>query len=204
MARSDRPFARPAARFKPQPKVLVLCEDAKSARDYLDDAARDFRAFASVEHCGRTDPPGIVAEALSRQHGYEEIHCVFDRDDHPGFDQARSDAKQSEKICVVTSYPCFEFWLLMHFGYRRTPFRSAGTRSAGDQLLRELRNQAEMSDYAKGNAKGLYASLTSRLPEARKHAARALVDAIDTREPNPSTQIHLLIARFEPLSEPRP
>lgn len=204
MARNDRPFARQAPRFKPQPKVLVLCEDAKSARDYLDDAARDFRAFASVQHCGRTDPPGIVAEALSRQQNYEEVHCVFDRDDHPGFEQALSDATQSEKICVVASYPCFEFWLLLHFGYRRTPFRSAGTRSAGDQLLRELRNQAGMSDYAKGNTKGLYALLASRLPEARKHAARALVDATETGEPNPSTQIHQLIARFEQLSEPRP
>lgn len=71
-------------------------------------------------------------------------------------------------------------------------------------MLRELRSQTEMNDYAKGKATGLYARLTSRLPEARKHAARALVDANNTGEPNPSTQIHLLIARFEQLSEPTP
>lgn len=205
MARSDRPFDRKAPRFKPQPRVLVLCEDAKSARDYLDDAARDFRAFASVQHCGRTDPPGIVAEALtlSRQHDIDEIHCVFDRDDHPGFGQALSDSAQSEKIRVVASYPCFEFWLLLHFGYRRTPFRSAGNRSAGDQVLRELRGQPDMAAYAKGTTKGLYALLANRLPAARRHAARALRDATDTNEFNPSTQIHELITRFEQLSEPR-
>lgn len=159
MTRTDRPFDRKGPRFKPQPKVLVLCEDTRSARDYLDDAARDFRAFASVQHCDPTDPPGIVAEALSRQQDYEEIHSVFDRDDHPGFEQALLDATQSEKICVVASYPCFEFWLLLHFGYRRAPFRSAGTRSSDDQLLRELRNQAKMNDYAKG-----FEQLSTRRP----------------------------------------
>lgn len=204
MARSDRPFDRKAPRFKPQPRVLVLCEDARSARDYLDDAAKDIRAFASVQHCGRTDPPGIGADAQSRRHDYEEIHCVFDRDDHPGFDQAPSDSTQSDKIRVVASYPCFEFWLLLHFGYRRTPLRSAGNRSAGDQVLRDLRGQPDMSAYAKGVAKGLYALLAMRLPEARRHAERALRDAMDTRELNPSTRIHELITRFEQLSTPHP
>lgn len=61
-----------------------------------------------------------------------------------------------------------------------------------------------MSAYAKGVAKGLYALLAMRLPEARRHAERALRDAMDTRELNPSTRIHELITRFEQLSTPHP
>lgn len=69
MARTLSAFERKKPSLKQQPRVLVLCEDTKSSRDYLADAARHFRAHAEVDivHCGKNDPLSIVNEAIKRQ-----------------------------------------------------------------------------------------------------------------------------------------
>jgi hypothetical protein len=90
MARSIRLFDRKAPRFKPQPKVLILCEDSKSGKRYLEEAAFHFRANAQVEiaHCGITHPSGIVKTAIARQKGFDKVFCALDRDMHLCFERA--------------------------------------------------------------------------------------------------------------------
>lgn len=110
MARFDR--AKP--RFKPQPTVLVICEDTKSGKRYLEDASLYFRVRVQVDiiHCGNTDPKGIVKEAISRQGKFDHVFCAIDRDTHKNFDEVLNLANTSKKVEVIVSYPCFEFWLL--------------------------------------------------------------------------------------------
>lgn len=68
MPRSALSFKRGKPRFKPQPQILIICEDSRSAKTYLEEAAIYFRASAKVEitHCGYTDPKGIVQYAIRR------------------------------------------------------------------------------------------------------------------------------------------
>jgi hypothetical protein len=146
MARLPDSFNRPKSRFKPQPTVLVICEDSKSGLNYLKDASRYFRVDAKIEisHCGRTDPKGIVEEALARQNKFDQVYCVIDRDSHPSFMEAIRLAGASDKVCVIASFPCFEYWLLLHFGYCRKPYSAVGNDSAADNLIKDLRKNVGM------------------------------------------------------------
>jgi hypothetical protein len=197
-------FKRKEPQFRPQLRVLVLCEDSKSSKTYYEDAAKHFRAYALVEiaHCGNTDPLGIVTEALRREKNFERIYCAIDRDSHHSWDSAHKAASGSRKVKVIASYPCFELWLLLHFTYSRAPYVANASHSAGEQLLRDLRKISDMSDYAKGNVTGLFATLVDRLSAAITHAKRGVQAREAEGEPNPSTEIHLLIQAFEELSKP--
>ena len=44
---------------------------------------------------------------------FDEIGCVFDRDEHPHVEGALHEARDSG-ICTVLSNPCFELWLVLH------------------------------------------------------------------------------------------
>lgn len=204
MGRSANSFNRPSARFKPQARVLILCEDTKSGKTYLENASKHYRSFASVEfaHCGHTDPKGIVAEAVGRERDFEEIYCVLDRDSHAGWTEALSAALASQKVRVIPSYPSFEYWILIHFLFTRAPQNSAGGLSASDRIVRELKNQPGMNQYAKSYKGNLFSDLLQRLPVAIQNSQRGLIEADQTNEPNPSTLIHELLARLEALSSP--
>jgi hypothetical protein len=200
-------FQRRKAVFKVQPRLLVLCEDTKSCLVYLQEAAHHFRAYADVAiaHCGRTDPKGIVMEASKRLSSYDQVFCAIDRDTHHGFDEALAIAARTQgKVEVIASFPCYEFWLYLHFKKSRKPYQAAGNDSAADRVLKDLRKCAEMTDYGKGKSEGLFGELLARLPRARVHAAEVLAAAEAENELNPSTRLHDLIALFESLAQPLP
>ncbi len=201
-------FTRTGGKFKPQPTVLVICEDSKSGKSYLQDAAQHFRAHVNVEivHCGATDPGNIVKEALKRRARFEQVYCVIDRDRHETFDSAQRllKANKDTNVELIVSYPCYEFWLLLHFGYCRPAYQAQGNKSPGEMVVADLRKKPDMQDYAKGDTTELFARLLTRLPDARKHAAKVLGDVAQTNELNPSTALHLLLDQFEVLGQLQP
>lgn len=205
MARTADSFRRKESRFRQLPTVLVLCEDLKSGKSYLEDAAIHFRANAKVEiaHCGVTHPKGIVERAIERQNKFDKVFCAIDRDTHESFDEAIRLAAAHQKITVIASYPCFEFWLLLHFGYSRKPFARSGRHSSGDLVSIELKGKPGMENYQKSGAAGYFQKLLGDpFNDARRHAPRVLADVSKSGEPNPSTQMHLLIDEFETLATP--
>lgn len=206
MTRGSNSFKRKGARFKPQPRVLVLCEDTKSSKTYLEDASTHFRSYAVVEfaHCGHTDPLGIVKRAVARQRDFEMVYCVVDRDSHHNFDEAVKLADTEPKIELITSYPCFEFWLLLHFAYSRAPYAPAGKVSAADRVVKDLQTKPGMEAYDKGQIKGLFEILRPRLSDAKAHAVRTLIEAEQDTEFNPSSRLHILLDSLEALAILKP
>lgn len=208
MARATQSFRRKAPSLQPQPRVLILCEDTKSSLFYLQDAARHFRSYAEVEiaNIGKSDPLSIVEEAIRKQRIFESIYCVIDRDQHEGFDAALELAQgHAKKITVIASYPCYEFWLLLHFYKNTRPYISAGNKSSAELLLRDLRANDEMRDYAKGNdAADVFDKLLLRLPDARRRAAQVMAEMVQINSLNPSTRLHDLIELLEKLGQPQP
>ncbi|MFZ2169250.1 MAG: RloB family protein [Methylococcaceae bacterium] len=206
MARTPASFNRPKSRLKPQPTVLVICEDTKSGKRYLEDASQHFRATVLVEitHCGKTDPLSIVKEAISRQGKFDRVFCAIDRDTHATFDEALNLAKTSKKVGIIASYPCFEFWLLLHFGYNRKPYAAAGAHSAADLLIKDLRSHSVLENYDKGKVLDVFKlMLENGFAEARRLAPIVLNEAIASDEMNPSTRLHELFDFFEKLSSPQ-
>ena len=206
VARTVSRFERKKPSFKQQARVLVLCEDTQSSLVYLQDAARYFRSFAVVEiaHCGKTDPLNIVKEAIQRRKNYDSVYCAIDRDCHEGFDAALElAAPHALWLTVVVSYPCYEFWLLLHFRFTQKPYIGVGNKSAGDLLVKDLRGEEGMADYDKGGCQNLFDELKPLLPVARRNAAQVLKAAIAGDELNPSTRTHELIDLFEQLGTPQ-
>lgn len=202
MARNAASFKRDRARFKEQPQLLVICEDSKSSKTYLQDAVAHFRASAKVEvsHCGHTDPAGIVRNAIKRSKSFDEVICLLDRDEHDdrNLEKANWLAAAHSKIRLLVSYPCFEFWLLLHFGFTRSPFATA------QKVVKALRDKPGMEQYDKGSVFGLFRTLLPKLQDACQHAEKTLAHATEDNEPNPSTPIHRLVARLDNLGQPTP
>ncbi|MCX7172722.1 MAG: RloB family protein [Proteobacteria bacterium] len=202
MSRSSTSFNRGKARYRTQPTVLVICEDSKSCLQYLKDAARHFRAYADVDiaHCGKTDPRGIVEAAIKRSKDFDIVYCAIDRDRHETFDEALELAKaHSPKVSVIVSYPCYEFWLMLHFKKTRKPYRETATHSPGDLMVKDLRAIDDMDTYEKGQSEQLFGKLLPRLQDARVRADQVFAEALGENEMNPSTTLHRLIAKFESL-----
>lgn len=206
MTRSADSFNRRGAIYDQQPTVLVICEDTKSSKTYLEALAGHFRSGVKVvdfDHCGNTDPLGIVRAAIKRKRDYECVYCVIDRDSHENFDQAINYAS-GVGVKTIVSYPCFEYWLLLHFGCNRKPFVRTGNKSAGDNVVAELRKQPQMNNYQKGGNHNWFALLFDKYEIAKRNAVRTLDQARREGEVNPSTELHILIDTIEKLSEPKP
>lgn len=201
---AKRRFARGKARYRAQPTALVLCEDTKSCRTYLEDVRAYFRVNIEIAHCGYTDPKNILLEAQRRESKFDRIFCAIDRDEHHNYEEAAAIARRSKKIKVIASHPCFEYWLLLHFILTTKAYVRAGQRSPADCLIDDLRKQPGMSTYAKGQAKDLFEQLRGRFTAARQRAAATLEDAVQRKTWNPSTQLHELIEYIEGLSSPQP
>ncbi|MCX7256504.1 MAG: RloB family protein [Polaromonas sp.] len=207
------PFERKKPSLKQQPLVLIICEDTKSSLQYLKDAARHFRAIVEIEkiekvsiiNCGKNDPLNIVKEAIERQRSFDQVYCAIDRDTHEKFDEALVLAKAHKKISVIASYPCYEFWLLLHFKKTRKPYTGLGKNSSsGDLLGKDLRKCEGMESYEKGSSENLFEQLFDKLEKARERAEQVMNEALSDGELNPSTQLHQLIQRFESLGTPQP
>jgi hypothetical protein len=203
MVRDTQSFQRKKPRFKQQPTTLILCEDTKSSLNYLKSASRHFRSYALVQilHTGKTDPLGIVREATKQRGKFDSVYCVIDRDSHHNFEEALAAAAVAD-VRMIVSYPCYEYWLLLHFRRTRKGFASIGNHSAADRLIKELRKEAGMDGYAKGSSTDWFVTVLPNLPAAIANSRATLKVAIDEQSMNPSTQMHELIHQLELLGAP--
>ena len=199
-----KPSRRQAPKREPYNRVLIVCEGSKSEPLYFSEIRRRYRlSTANVQVVNEGSAPiSVVNEASKRQkkeldlgEKYDYVFCVFDRDEHATFDAACAKAK-GKKQELVRSWPCFEFWLLLHFGYSRKPYARSGALSPAANCLRDLREH--LPDYEK-TQRGLFEYLEDRLEDAKSNAQRTIVDASKTKEPNPSTEIHRLVEYLQNL-----
>ncbi|MEZ4266323.1 MAG: RloB family protein [Myxococcota bacterium] len=191
-----RVHGRPAR--EPRRRILLVCEGLRTEPEYFRGYIAHLRASTVRLEivAGAGDPKNIVdaarlmqrsAAAEAKRHGdaylaYNEVWCVFDRDQHVRFDEAIALA-QKHRVRVAPSNPCFELWLCLHF--RDNP--GARTPSALAKLVRKHCSSAEkrvtFSDYASG------------VDAAVERAAAMDRTAEEAGEPgrNPTTAVHRLI-----------
>jgi len=149
--------------------------------------------------CG-SDPKSIVRHAKKRYREekeagdrFDKVYCVFDRDTHAGYAEALdaiARATPKDTYIAITSIPCFEYWLLLHFRYTTKPYEPAPGQSACSQVIADLKQY--LPDYAKGQV-ALFSRLIDQLNDAKHNAQRVLQAAGIDRSANPSTRVHELI-----------
>ena len=197
---------RPGPSREPYDRVLVVCEGAKTEPLYLDELLDYYKlSTANVEVMGTgVDPLSLVNRAMERakhekRRGdrFDRIYCVFDRNSHTNFSNASHNAIQSG-IRLARSWPCFEYWLLLHFQYTRKPYAPTDGRSASQNCVLDLRNHLE--EYRKGR-RGVFLTLLSRLGEATSNADRAMNECLKAGGQNPSTEFHELVKYLQSLAE---
>ncbi len=195
---------RKGPKREPYDRVLIVCEGSKTEPSYFRSLVDRYRlSTANVVITGSgSDPRSLVNTAkklrdIEKRQGdqYNAVYCVFDHDQHTHFNTASNEA-HSAKLKLARSWPCFEFWLLLHFVYHRRPYAPSGNRSAADNCVGDL--QQHLSNYTKGNA-GVFEALEDQMEIAKSNASLALSDAEATGRYNPSTEVHYLVAYLQAL-----
>ena len=201
----NRP-GRHRAKREPYARVLIVCEGKRTEPMYFRELADHYRlGTANIVVVGSgADPHTVVREAKQLREReerqgerYDTVYCVFDHDEHAAFDGASHDAATSG-LKLARSWPCFEFWLLLHFGYSRSPYTRVGGRSPCDNCIRDLR--VHLPEYEKA-ARGMFQSLEGLLEDAKRNAKQAIADVNETGERNPSTEVHELVGYLQSIKD---
>ena len=203
--RSKGRLWRPGPSRQPYDRVLIVCEGAKTERLYLKELLDHYRlSIANIEVLGTgIDPKSLVAKAKRRAYDelkkgekFNRIYCVFDRNSHANFYQASQNAVQG-RMRLARSWPCFEYWLLLHFRYTRSPYLPSGGRSASENCVVDLKRC--LPGYSKGGG-GVFSQLLPRLNGAKSNANKAMQNVVAVGGNNPSTEFHELIEYLQSLA----
>jgi RloB-like protein len=129
-------YKRRGPQREPYDYVLIVCEGEKTEPGYFRGLRQAYRlssANIEITHPNATDPVNIVrfTEARLVAGGFDRAYCVFDRDNHTNHDEALQMVTQSEngkqkRLFAITSVPCFELWVLLHFRYTSSAFNKVG------------------------------------------------------------------------------
>lgn len=180
--------------------IRVLTEGEVTEREYLrlvcpDSVKLQFgkkisspiRLVKEAERDQRTDRG---RRAVNRS--FDEIWCIFDRDDHHGVDEATRAATRAG-IGTAVSNPCFELWLILHVREQTAHISASRVQARAREL-----------DLIEGKNLGL-TKLESLKTSYHKAKDRALaLDRMHLRNgspqgSNPSTGVWRLVDR---LTEP--
>ena len=158
-------LSRKKPKREPYNRVLIVCEGKKTEPYYFSDLRNHYglsTANIAVTPANGSDPISIVKYAKKCQQDekkqgeqFDRIYCVFDRDEHINF-SAACDQIVANGFQSVRSWPCFEYWLLLHFSYHRKPFLATQGRTAAQYCQSVLKTK--MPTYLKGE-KSLFSTL---------------------------------------------
>jgi hypothetical protein len=116
---------RRASIRKPKVALLIFCEGKNTEPSYLEAFAQEHgNQLVRIQVVAPAGVPlTIIAKAKAARAQiaksknsfeiFDQVWALFDRDEHPGVEQAIADAKAGQ-IQVGYSNPCFEVWLLLH------------------------------------------------------------------------------------------
>ncbi len=196
---------------QPRRRVLIVTEGSQTEPRYIGALVNHMRLTSvDVDICDEAnpDPLKIVEHGFSKalgegtpdDGGYDAVFCVFDRDEHESFERALEKARTYRKrpgnlpnLRTIFSVPCFEYWFLLHFKYSRKPHLKRAGKSEASDVVRELMKVQPFSNYQKSITPIQIETLLPRTDDAIENSVRAMADAEDTGEINPSTQVHLLV-----------
>jgi hypothetical protein len=199
--------------------VLIVCEGAKTEPAYLNALLRHFglqnrvRLGEIVVDHRRTglDPSKLVehAEQLffdKRNEGitYDRVYCVFDKDCHARYIAAcerigrqplrekRSGKAPLAEMTAITSVPCFEVWLLLHFTNSAAPFHGSEKYTPCEQVIAKLKTFRNFGSYRKSDATA-FENTKDKLDAALINAERIWKQKENNGD-NPSIRVFELVA----------
>ncbi|MBI9077863.1 MAG: RloB domain-containing protein [Desulfatibacillum sp.] len=158
--RSAKDHRRTPGNWEPYARVLIVCEGEKTEPNYLKGLVNNFKLSTAnvvvLDNQYGSSPDMVVRCALGHlkaDPNFNKVYCVFDKDRHDTYQAACTRIKDTKltrnrTIHAITSVPCFELWLLLHFEYTTRNYYNVHG-SVCDQLISDLK--AHIQNYEKGN-----------------------------------------------------
>lgn len=208
--RAASAYRRKEAVREPYDVVLIICEGEKTEPAYLKGMQSAYRlssANITIVAGDGNDPVSIVMHAFEEHRRADEIYdrvfCVFDRNGHANYREAldriaASAIGREGKLQAITSVPCFELWILLHFAFSTAPFVAAGGRSACDNVISAVRTQ--MPEYDKA-LPDVFERLQPQLDTALTNGGRLAQHNRETGSENPATKVHELVKYLRELKK---
>ncbi len=192
----------------PYDVILIVCEGEKTEPNYFSELKKAFRlSNANVRICGRgADSLSVVnfaIETFRREPEFDRLYCVFDRDRHTTYDAAldrvrRTRLGKGSKVFAISSVPCFEFWLLLHFIYTTRPFDAPPGDSICSRVIEELKKY--IPTYQKGD-QDIFNKIQDSLDNAIANASRVQQFHQTSGTDNPSTLVHSMVEYLRDLKK---
>ncbi|WP_338809498.1 RloB family protein [Neisseria leonii] len=191
-------------------RVLIVCEGHKTEPLYFNALREHYQlhtANIEISPSSGSDPMSIVnyaktryTEAKNEGNAFDKVYCVFDKDDHTNYPeaiQALANSRPSNVFFAITSVPCFEYWILLHFTYTTKPYFSVAKKSAANAVIDELKNY--IPKYEKNSC--VFDLVKPHILFAIQNAKRANESAQKDSTDNPTTQIVELVEYLIQLSK---
>lgn len=207
-------YAKDLQRRKPKKEpyktILIVCEGEKTERLYFEKLKTHLRLSSAniiVVNGTGSAPINLIDFAMKyieKMADIDEVYCVFDKDEHSTFDAAlkkidayrpKRNSKSKPKFIAITSTPCFEVWLLLHFCYTSKPYVKSHHKTAAEQVISELKKY--FPSYAKSES--LFLSIKEKQKTAIIHAKKLANENKSMNSNNPSTNVHELVEQLESL-----
>jgi len=172
-------------------RFLIVCEGAKTEPNYFK-SFRVPKVVIEIQGLGE-NPSKLVqsANALKSEDEYDQVWCVFDRDDwtKEDFNNAISSAKKCG-FEVAYSNEAFELWYVLHFEFLNTGI------PRGDYITKLT---SLLGKKYQKNSKTIYDDLLEIQNAAIKRAEKLLEEYAPSKpeQDNPSTTVHLLVEQLK-------
>jgi len=189
---------------EPRKSILIVSEGSKTEPIYFNSLKSNLRlAMVEVEIVGEGAAPiTVVDRAIQLRHArkrlarksltkaaYEVVYCVIDVEAPKAESLSRAVNKaEGNRLEVILSNPCFEYWYILHFRKTSAPFSTS--QEAKSALRREHCAYCE-SDTT------IFDVIYPKTADAIKHSKEVLReqhnDAEDLSDCNPSTHVHKIV-----------
>ena len=192
--------------FKAPNKFELIACEGSTEEDYFKALIKKLRLPAvkvKVYSPSESEPIKIVNWTIAKRKemsddvGYpcEKAWCVIDVEipQHQTLDEAWEKANATQKLEIILTNPCIEYWFLLHFKKHTSSFDDK------DEVMNEL---LEVHPTYKKRRIG-FNVLDSRRTTAIQHSREILVEnecGDDLRNCNPSTHIHIVVEHLENIS----
>lgn len=150
-----------------------------------------------------TETKQKLKEAKREGVGFTHAFCVFDLDvdTKNAIETAKNIhlKKMSDAILyAVVSYPCIEFWFLLHFVYTSQSFSPCGNKTIGQSVKSHLKSHWVEYHKTIQHTYGMLKNHAEQMnQDVHENARRLLLEQQQCQTINPITNAHKLVAYLE-------
>lgn len=184
-------------------RILIVTEGSETEPLYFEQIKRKYKLKDNVIFiypAENSSPRDVLKTALDKNNydDFDKVYCVFDKDTHDTYAEVVFKIENEKKLAnftAVTSVPCFEFWLILHYKATTKPYYTSDKNKASKNALKDLQRIDPL--YSKNN-KNYFESIVERTDIAIKNAAIVTNQVLGD---DPSTKIPVLINEIKDLSK---